>query len=341
MKIGVLGTGGVGSAIASKLVSLGHDVKMGSRSATSDKALAWVASAGPRASAGTFADAAAFGELVFNCTNGNATLEALRAAGAEAIGDKVLVDLANRLPLPPERGPSLAEEVQQALPRARVVKTLNTVNAQVMVDPAGSPVPIPCWCAATTPRPSASCAACSNRSAGRTSSTSATSRRPAKPKGSSGSGWRWPSRSAPTSSTSRSSADGRRPGVVTIPGTAPAVRRITSTMWLKSAPPLGDFEQLVLMGVLRLGDAAYGAAIRQEIHARSGRDVSISAVYTTLDRLESKGFLSSWIGAPTAQRGGRRRKFYALRPAGTAALQQAYRAITAMAAGLEARLEIE
>ena len=78
-------------------------------------------------------------------------------------------------------------------------------------------------------------------------------------------------------------------------------------MWLKSAPRLGDFEQLVLMGVLRLGDAAYGAAIRQEIHARSGRDVSISAVYTTLDRLEAKGFLSSWIGAPTAQRGGRRR----------------------------------
>ena len=110
-------------------------------------------------------------------------------------------------------------------------------------------------------------------------------------------------------------------------------------MWSKAAPPLGDFEQLVLMGVLRLGDAAYGAAIRQEIHARSGRDVSISAVYTTLDRLEAKGFLSSSIGAPTAQRGGRRRKFYALRPAGTAAIQQAYRAITAMAAGLEARLD--
>jgi predicted dinucleotide-binding enzyme len=136
MKIGVLGTGSVGSAIASKLVSLGHDVKMGSRSATSDKALAWVASAGPRASAGTFADAAAFGELVFNCTKGNASLEALRAAGAEAIGDKVLIDLGNRLPLPPERGTSLAEEIQQALPRARVVKALNTVNAQVMVDPA-------------------------------------------------------------------------------------------------------------------------------------------------------------------------------------------------------------
>src|SRR6187402_3776881 len=106
-------------------------------------------------------------------------------------------------------------------------------------------------------------------------------------------------------------------------------------MWFKSKSPLGDFEQLVLFGVMRLEDGAYGAAIRQEIHARSGRDVSISAVYTTLDRLEAKGFLSSWIGAPTAQRGGRRRKFYAMRPAGTAALQQAYRAITAMAAGLE------
>ena len=110
-------------------------------------------------------------------------------------------------------------------------------------------------------------------------------------------------------------------------------------MWKTPRPPLGDFEQLVLMGVLRLGDTAYGAAIRQEIHARSGRDVSISAVYTTLDRLEGKGFLRSSIGAPTAERGGRRRKFYALRPAGTEALQQAWHAITAMAAGLEARLE--
>ena len=109
-------------------------------------------------------------------------------------------------------------------------------------------------------------------------------------------------------------------------------------MWLKAPPALGDFEQLVLMGVLRLGDVAYGAAIRQEIHARSGRDVSISAVYTTLDRLESKGFLSSSIGAPTAQRGGRRRKFYAPRPAGVTAMRQAYHAFQAMADGLEGRL---
>jgi DNA-binding PadR family transcriptional regulator len=113
-------------------------------------------------------------------------------------------------------------------------------------------------------------------------------------------------------------------------------------MWFKSkASVLGDFEQLVLLGVMRLDNESYGAAIRQEIHARSGRDVSISAVYTTLDRLERKGLLRSWVGDPTTQRGGRRRKFYALRPAGAAALRQAYRAFTAMSVGLEHRLEVK
>ena len=113
-------------------------------------------------------------------------------------------------------------------------------------------------------------------------------------------------------------------------------------MWFKSkSAPLGDFEQLVLLGVMRLDEGAYGAAIRQAIHERSGRDVSINAVYTTLDRLERKGLLRSWVGEPTAQRGGRRRKFYALRPAGAAALRQAYRAITAMAGGLEGRLNVK
>jgi PadR family transcriptional regulator len=111
-------------------------------------------------------------------------------------------------------------------------------------------------------------------------------------------------------------------------------------MWLRSkASALGDFEQLVLLGVMRLDVDAYGAAIRQEIHARSGRDVSINAVYTTLDRLERKGLLRSWMGEPTRIRGGRRKKFYALRPTGVAALSQAYHAFTAMADGLERRLE--
>ena len=123
----------------------------------------------------------------------------------------------------------------------------------------------------------------------------------------------------------------------------PKVVVISPTMWFEKAAVLGDFEQLVLLGVLRLEleDASYGAAIRQEIHARSGRDVSINAVYTTLDRLESKGLLKSWVGEPTPQRGGRRRKFYALRPAGVAALRQAYRALTAMADGLQSRLEMK
>jgi PadR family transcriptional regulator PadR len=115
-------------------------------------------------------------------------------------------------------------------------------------------------------------------------------------------------------------------------------------MWFKSKTPvLGDFEQLVLLGVLRLEgqDSAYGAAIRQEIHTRSARDVSINAVYTTLDRLEGKGLLRSSVGDPTPQRRGRRRKFYALRPAGIAALRQAYRAFTAMADGLQSRLEVK
>src|SRR5204862_6622716 len=99
-------------------------------------------------------------------------------------------------------------------------------------------------------------------------------------------------------------------------------------MWSKAkAPALGDFEQLILLGVLRLGAEAYGAAIRQEIHRRSGRDVSMNAVYTTLDRLERKGLLESWLGEPTPERGGRRKEFYALRPAGLAALRQAYRAL--------------
>src|ERR1051325_2016204 len=112
-------------------------------------------------------------------------------------------------------------------------------------------------------------------------------------------------------------------------------------MWFKAnAPALGDFEQLILLGVLRLGADAYGVSIRQEIHRRSGRDVSINAVYTTLDRLERKGLVKSWVGDPTPERGGRRKKFYALRPAGVTALRQAYRAFTAMADGLQNRLEL-
>jgi predicted dinucleotide-binding enzyme len=142
MQIGVLGTGMVGKAIGSRLVSVGHEVKMGSRTPDNESAAEWVAEAGETASQGTFADAAAFGEVVFNCTSGGASLDALRAAGAENLAGKVLVDVANTLDFSQGRPPSLlvttkeslAEQIQSEFQEARVVKTLNTVNCDVMVD---------------------------------------------------------------------------------------------------------------------------------------------------------------------------------------------------------------
>lgn len=147
MKIGILGTGMVGSAIASKLVACGHEVTMGSRSATNEKALAWAQQAGARAHAGTFAQAAVFGELVFVCTAGAGTLAALQAAGADALGDKIVIDVSNPLDfsrgMPPRlsvcNDDSLGEQVQRAFPTARVVKTLNTINCNLMVEASRVP----------------------------------------------------------------------------------------------------------------------------------------------------------------------------------------------------------
>jgi 8-hydroxy-5-deazaflavin:NADPH oxidoreductase len=144
MKIAVLGTGTVGQMIADKLVALGHEVKMGSRTAGNDKAVAWAGQAGSRASEGTFAQAAAFGELVFNCTAGTASLAALQAAGADALADKILLDLSNPLDFskgfPPRlsiaNDDSLGEAIQRAFPRTKVVKTLNTMSNPIMVDPS-------------------------------------------------------------------------------------------------------------------------------------------------------------------------------------------------------------
>src|SRR5208337_1123231 len=97
MKIGILGTGMVGDTIGSKLVELGHEVKMGSRTTSNQKAAEWTKANGERASHGTFADAAAFGEIVFNCTAGSISLEALKLAGATNLSGKILVDVANPL----------------------------------------------------------------------------------------------------------------------------------------------------------------------------------------------------------------------------------------------------
>ena len=102
---------------------------------------------------------------------------------------------------------------------------------------------------------------------------------------------------------------------------------------------LGEFEQLVLIAVVRLGDDAYGATIRRDIERRTGRRLAISAVYTTLDRLEWKGCVRSWIGEPTPERGGRRRKHFALQPLGARALKAAYNGFIGMTNGLERRLK--
>ncbi len=143
MKIGVFGTGMVGNAIATKLVQVGHDVRMGSRAAGNEKAVAWAKGAGARASEGTFADAAAIGELLFNCTSGSASLAALQAAGAANLKGKVLVDVSNPLAHSADgmslsvcNTDSLAEQLQRAFPDLKVVKALNTLTAPLMVNPS-------------------------------------------------------------------------------------------------------------------------------------------------------------------------------------------------------------
>jgi len=143
MKVGVLGTGGVGQALAGKLVSLGHEVMMGSRKAGNEKAVAWAASAGQGGSQGSFADAAGFGELLLNATSGVGSIDALTAAGESNLAGKVLIDVSNPLDMSSGFPPglsicnteSLGERIQNTFPSARVVKTLNTLNSDVMVRP--------------------------------------------------------------------------------------------------------------------------------------------------------------------------------------------------------------
>lgn len=148
MRIGVLGTGMVGSALSSRFVEIGHDVVMGSRTAGNEKASEWAGRHPERAAAGTFASAAAHGEVVVNATAGASSLAALEAAGAANLSGKVLVDVANPIAgfgppvtLDPVGDDSLAERIQSSFPDARVVKTLNTVNASVMVNPAAMGAP--------------------------------------------------------------------------------------------------------------------------------------------------------------------------------------------------------
>ena len=152
MKIGILGSGVVGQTLGAKLVERGEDVALGTRSPDKLEGKRgmggaldeWLRTTGGKARIASFADAAAHGEIVINATNGAGSLDALALAGARNLDGKILLDVANPLDfsrgMPPSltvcNTDSLAEQIQRAFPTARVVKTLNTTNAQVMVNPA-------------------------------------------------------------------------------------------------------------------------------------------------------------------------------------------------------------
>lgn len=105
------------------------------------------------------------------------------------------------------------------------------------------------------------------------------------------------------------------------------------------SPVLGEFELLVLLSLLRLGNGTYGAAIQRDIRERAGRDAAVGTLYMTLGRLEAKQMVVSYVGSPTPSRGGRRRKHYVMNDAGERALGRACRTFKTMSAGLESRLE--
>lgn len=102
--------------------------------------------------------------------------------------------------------------------------------------------------------------------------------------------------------------------------------------------PLGDLEQLVMLALLRLGEDGFGAAVQRVIAEQAGRDVTLGAVYTALARLEEKGYVSSRVGDPLPQRGGRRRRLYVVEPAGRAAITDAWQAMRSLARGLQSTL---
>lgn len=104
------------------------------------------------------------------------------------------------------------------------------------------------------------------------------------------------------------------------------------------AARIGEFEQLLLLALLRLGDDAYGVTLRREIEERTGRVVSAGAVYTAMERLEARGLVSSEIGEPTPRRGGKAKKYYRIETKGAQAVAASYEALREMARGLGPRL---
>ena len=143
MQIGILGSGITAQTLGSRLVQQGHEVMLGSWEEAKPASVTWARDAGQQALYGTFMNAASFGEILLNCTLGMASLNALQSAGAENLKDKILIDTAN--PIDRSTGvwkltvcntDSLGEQIQRAFPETKVVKTLNTVNANVIADPA-------------------------------------------------------------------------------------------------------------------------------------------------------------------------------------------------------------
>jgi len=108
---------------------------------------------------------------------------------------------------------------------------------------------------------------------------------------------------------------------------------------MRDAPYLGELEHLLLLAILQCGDDAYTVPIRRMLAEKSGRDIARGALYTSLDRLEAKGLVRSWLGDPTAVRGGRARRYFAVTEIGVEAIRAARAAMTTMAAGLETVLE--
>lgn len=143
MNIGVLGTGVVGQAIATALTEKGHNVRLGSRTANNEKAAEWVKGSNEHATQGDFNDAAAFGDIVFICLSGEYALSVVQSLSTDAVQGKIVIDVTNPLDfskgMPPSileefRTTSMGETIQNALPAAYVIKTLNTVNYKLMVN---------------------------------------------------------------------------------------------------------------------------------------------------------------------------------------------------------------
>lgn len=144
MKVGILGTGVVGESIASALAGKEHFVMMGSRTANNEKSVGWAKKAGKYASAGTFNEAAIFGDIIFLCLSGEYAMDVVKGISEETVRNKIIVDITNPLDftkgMPPRildglgNSTSLGEEIQKLLPNSWIVKTLNTMNYKLMVD---------------------------------------------------------------------------------------------------------------------------------------------------------------------------------------------------------------